>query len=80
MKEHLEEEKEAKRVCELVCSKQICQHLEFNNMYVAGFGCEKYNFDGIESDTVITAKVVNEEEKTMQAHDKYNYSVFMIPV
>ena len=28
---------------------------------LAGFGCAKYNFDGIESDTVITANIVNEE-------------------
>ena len=30
---------------------------------LAGFGCTKYNFDGIESDTVITASIINKEEK-----------------
>ena len=48
---------------------------------LAGFGCTKYNFDGIESDTIITASIINKEEKkTMHVHHKYNYSVFLIPV
>ena len=33
---------------------------------LAGFGCTKYNFDGIESDTIITASIINKEEITQK--------------